>query len=175
MDGGYSATASQDETTLVYLTNTRQGQALMKRTIGQQNDCQLISDQVFQYLSQPRISHDGTRIAIAGSGEANGQPAACTGDNAPKPAGAGLPSGLLNLAMWLAPGVVYADGLHGQPADMYTLPLSGGPLTRVADIKDDDPTNAWSPDDAKLADPGRVHHGGPARAGRAAQAGAWTG
>jgi hypothetical protein len=35
---------------------------------------------------------------------------------------------------------------------MYTLPIDGsGPLTRVADIKDDDPTNAWSPDDSKLA------------------------
>jgi len=145
--GGYSPTVSPDESTLVYLMNTRVGQTLMKGTIGQQNDCQLLTDQVFQYLSLPRISHDGTKIALGGSGEANGQASACGGDNVPKPKAL---APVFDLATWLAPAA-YAASLHGLPADMYTLPIDGGALTRVADIKDDDPTVAWSPDDTQLA------------------------
>ena len=37
------------------------------------------------------------------------------------------------------------------PADVYTLNLDGSEMTRIADIKDDDPTVAWSPDGSKLA------------------------
>jgi Tol biopolymer transport system component len=146
VDGGYSPTVSQDESTLVYLKATRAGQAMLKKTIGQQNDCELLSDQVFQYLSQPRISPDGTRVALGGSGEANGQPSGCGGDNRTKPS-AGAPL-LLLLASWLEPAIAYA---HGAPADVYTLGMDGSGLTRVADIKDDDPTVAWSPDGARLA------------------------
>jgi hypothetical protein len=129
----------------VYLKNTRAGQAMMKRTIGQQNECELLSDQVFQYLSQPRISPDGTRIALGGSGEPGAQPTACGGDNRPKPSGS-LPA--LDLLTWLGPSVAYA---HGLPADIYTLGIDGNNLMRVADIKDDDPTVAWSPDGARQA------------------------
>lgn len=153
VDGGYNPTASPDETTLVYLTNTRAGQAMMKRTIGQQTDCQLLSDQVFQYLSQPRISPDGTRIALGGSGEPNGTPGGCgKAGSAPSQAEqrpqASAQAPLLDLLTWLGPSVAYA---HGLPADVYTLGLDGTNLTRVADIKDDDPTVAWSPDGARLA------------------------
>ena len=37
------------------------------------------------------------------------------------------------------------------PADVYSLNLDGSAMTRIADIKDDDPTVAWSPDGSKLA------------------------
>jgi Tol biopolymer transport system component len=145
VDGAYNPTVSADESTLVYLKTTRAGQAMMKKTIGQQNDCELLSDQVFQYLSQPRISPDGTRIALGGSGEPNAQPSGCGGDNRPKPSGA---APLLELARLLEPAVAYA---HGLPADVYTLGIDGSNLQRVADIKDDDPTVAWSPDGSRMA------------------------
>ncbi|HET6315496.1 MAG TPA: hypothetical protein VFG86_03480 [Chloroflexota bacterium] len=147
VDGGYNPTVSADETILVYLKNTRAGQSLMKRTIGQQNDCELLSDQVFQYLSQPRISPDGTKIAIGGSGEPSAQPSTCGGDNRPKPSGL---APLLLLADWFGPSVAYAAA-HGLPADVYTLGTDGSNLQRAADIKDDDPTVAWSPDGSRLA------------------------
>jgi Tol biopolymer transport system component len=44
--------------------------------------------------------------------------------------------------------VAYA---HGLPADVYALNLDGSGLVRIADLKDDDPTLAWSPDGSKLA------------------------
>ncbi len=146
IDGGYNPTVSPDESTLIYLRNTRAGQAMMKKTLGQPGEgCELMSDQVFQYLSQPRISPDGTKVALGGSGEPNLQPSGCAGANSVQPSAA---APLLYLARMLEPAVAYA---HGLPADVYTLNLDGSGLTRVADIKDDDPTVAWSPDGSKLA------------------------
>ena len=47
----------------------------MKKTLGEAGDgCELVSDQVFQYLSLPRIAPDGKHLAFGGSGEANLQP-----------------------------------------------------------------------------------------------------
>ncbi len=150
IDGGYNPAISADESTLIYLRNTRAGQSMMKKGIGQPGEgCELMNDQVFQYLSQPRISPDGTKVALGGSGEPNSQPSGCAGSGAaPQPSGA---PPLLNLARILAPSVAYAAELHGLPADVYTLSVDGSGLTRVADIKDDDPTVAWSPDGARLA------------------------
>jgi Tol biopolymer transport system component len=151
IENAYDPAVSPDESTLVYVRSTRAGQTMLKKTIGEPGDgCELISDQVFQYLSLPRISPDGKRLAFGGSGEppANMPPAGCGGDPRSKPAAAGLP-GVLDLAATLiAPAVAYA---HGLPADVYAMNLDGGEMTRLADIKDDDPTVAWSPDGTKLA------------------------
>jgi Tol biopolymer transport system component len=146
VDNGYNPTISPDESTLVYLRNTRAGQTMLKKIIGQPGDgCELLSDQVFQYLSPPRISPDGTKVALGGSGEPNAQPTRCGSANSTQPSAA---SQHLQLTHMLEPNVAYA---HGLPADMFTLTLDGTNLQRVADIKDDDPTAAWSPDGAKLA------------------------
>jgi Tol biopolymer transport system component len=137
VENAYSPTVTPDESVLVYLRTTRAGQALMKKSIGQSDDgCELLSDQVFQYLSQPRVSPDGKKVALGGSGDANPGPSSCGANNGDKPAA---------LAQFF-------DVLaHGLPADVYTLGLDGGGLTRIADIKDDDPTVAWSPDGSRLA------------------------
>jgi Tol biopolymer transport system component len=160
VENGYSPSVSGDELVLVYLRTTRAGQALMKKSIGQADDgCELLSDQVFQYLSQPRISPDGKKVALGGSGEANPGSTTCGANNADKPAAASPPpaavaaaqaSPLLSLAEWLNVVPTTAEA-HGLPADVYTLGLDGGGLQRVADIKDDDPTVAWSPDGSRLA------------------------
>ncbi len=149
IDGGYNPSISPDESVLVYLRNTRAGQSIMKKVLGLPGEgCELMNDQVFQYLSQPRISRDGTKVALGGSGEPNTQPSGCAGAASPKPAGA---PPLLNLLTFFEPRVAYAALAHGLPADVYTLNLDGSGLTRVADIKDDDPTVAWSPDGSRLA------------------------
>ena len=137
---------------------------MLRKTFDEGGDgCELISDQVFQYLSLPRISPDGKRLALGGSGEPNMGPSGCGGDPRSKPAAGGLPASL-DLVAWLRPAVAYA---HGLPADVYTLNLDGSNMTRIADIKDDDPTVAWSPDGAKLAIFGV---GGPVRGRRARRA-----
>ncbi len=148
IENAYSPAISPDELTLIYIRSTRAGQSMLKKTVSEASDgCELISDQVFQYLSLPRISPDGKRVALGGSGEANLQPSGCGGDPRAKPSAAGPPPGLA-LAALLQPQLAYA---HGLPADVYALNLDGSNLARIADIKDDDPTLAWSPDGSKLA------------------------
>ena len=148
VDNAYSPAISPDESTLVYIRSTRAGQSMLKKNVGETGDgCELISDQVFQYLSLPRISPDGQRLAFGGSGEPNFQPSGCGGDPRAKPGAAPPPAGL-DVAALLQPDTAYA---HGLPADVYSLNLDGSSLVRIADIKDDDPTVAWSPDGARLA------------------------
>jgi Tol biopolymer transport system component len=146
VENAYNAAVSADEASIVYLRNTRAGQSLMHKTLSETGDgCELISDAVFQYLSLPRMSPDGKRVALGGSGEPNLQgPSGCGGDPKAKPAAAGL---IDSVVAALSPPVAEA---HGLPADMYTLGIDGSSLTRVADIKDDDPSVAWSPDSSKL-------------------------
>ena len=55
--------------------------------------------------------------------------------------------GARTVIVGIQPDVAYA---HGLPADIYSMNLDGSNLTRIADIKDDDPTVAWSPDGSKL-------------------------
>jgi Tol biopolymer transport system component len=148
VDNAYSAAVSPDESTLVYVRNTRAGQTMFKKMLGQAGDgCALISDQVFQYLSVPRFTPDGKRVALGGSGEANlTAQSECGGDPRSKASGV-LPVALDLLAL-LQPATAYA---HGLPADIYSLNADGSDVRRIADIKDDDPTVAYSPDGTKLA------------------------
>lgn len=148
VDNAYDPAVSPDEKTLIYVRSTRAGQAMYRKTIGEGGDgCELISDQVFQYLSLPRISPDGKRVALGGSGEPNMGPSGCGGDPRSHAPAASAPGGL-DLSAMLQPSVAEA---HGLPADVYSLNLDGSDLTRIADIKDDDPTVAFSQDGSRLA------------------------
>jgi Tol biopolymer transport system component len=145
-DNAYDPAPSPDESTLIYVRSTRTGQQMLKKTIGESGDgCELMSDQVFQYLSLPRISPDGKRVALGGSGEPNMGPSGCGGD--PRSSTPAAAPGF-DLGALLQPDTAYA---HGLPADVYSLNLDGSDMKRIADIKDDDPTVAWAPDGAKLA------------------------
>lgn len=146
-DNAYDPAVSADESTLVYVRSTRIGQQMLKKRIGESGDgCELLSDQVFQYLSLPRIAPDGMRLALGGSGPPNMGPSGCGGNSAAPAPASSAPA--LDLLALLQPTVAYA---HGMPADVYTLNLDGSALTRIADIKDDDPTVAWSADGGKVA------------------------
>jgi len=149
VDNAYDPAVSPDESTLIYVRSTRAGQQLLRKSIGESGDgCELISDQLFQYLSLPRISPDGKRVALGGSGEPNLGPSGCGGDPRSAPAAGAAAVVGLELGALLQPDVAHA---HGLPADVYSLNLDGSDMKRIADIKDDDPTVAWSPDGAKLA------------------------
>ena len=125
VDNAYDPAVSPDESTLVYVRSTRAGQAMFKKTIGEAGDgCELVSDQVFQYLSLPRISPDGKRLAFGGSGEPNMQPSGCGGDARRQPARAHAAAGGARPAgACCSRTVAYA---HGLPADVYSLNLDGG-------------------------------------------------
>ena len=158
VDNGYSPAVSPDESTLIYVRTTRLAQALWKKTIGQPGEgCELLSDQVFLALNGARFSPDGTRLALGGSGEPSPQPppSGCGGDNRATPGAAGPPSSPgLDLLAWLSPGASVAEAAsaqHGQPWDIWSLGLDGSGLTKLADLKDDEPTVAWSPDGSRLA------------------------
>jgi Tol biopolymer transport system component len=184
MDNAYDPAVSPDESTLIYVRSTRAGQSMMKKALAEAGDgCELVSDQVFQYLSLPRVAPDGKRLAFGGSGEPSMGPSGCGGDPRSTAAGGGVspiaagslgqasaaglaqpaaegpgagldlaslpqPGVGLDLAALLQPEVAYA---HGLPADVYSLNLDGSAMVRIADIKDDDPTVAWSSDGAHLA------------------------
>jgi Tol biopolymer transport system component len=153
VDNGYNPAVSSDESTLTYVQVTKAGQRLMKKSVGSAgSDCELLSDQVFVWLSLPRISPDGTRVALGGSGEPNGQVSACTAGAASPPNAAKLLPGL-DLGALLEPSVAHAASMaHGLPSDVWSFALDGRtPMTRIADIKEDDPTLAWSPDSTRLA------------------------
>jgi Tol biopolymer transport system component len=148
IDNAYDPAVSPDESTLIYVRSTRAGQSMMKKALAEAGDgCELVSDQVFQYLSLPRVAPDGKRLAFGGSGEPTKEVSGCGGDQRSKPDAAG-PAPALELAGLLQPEVAYA---HGLPADVYSLNLDGSAMVRIADIKDDDPTVAWSSDGAHLA------------------------
>lgn len=150
VDNAYDPAVSPNESIIIYVRSTHTGQQMLKKTIAEAGDgCEIVSDQMFQYLSLPRISPDQTRVAFGGSGEPNlAGPSACGGDPRSSAAAPAVGLGLLDLGAWLQPDVAYA---HGLPADVYSLNLDGSALKRVADIKDDDPTVSWSPDGAKMA------------------------
>jgi Tol biopolymer transport system component len=150
LDNAYDPAASPDESTLVYVRSTRTGQELMKKRMADAEDgCVLLSDQVFQYLSLPRISPDGAHVALGGSGEPNMGPGGCGGDpHATTPSAAATLGPNIDLGALLQPETAYA---HGLPADVWSMNLDGSDMKRIADIKDDDPTVAYSPDGSRLA------------------------
>jgi Tol biopolymer transport system component len=157
VDNGYYPSISPDESTIVFVRTTQNGMELRKRALNDTGDgCVLVPDTIFQALGQPRISPDGKRVAFGGSGDPSGQPGTCgTSALGPPPAASSYTaddpvSPALALGQWF--GIVATPAYaHGLPYDIWTMSLDGGQLTRVADVKEDEPTVSWSPDGSHLA------------------------
>jgi len=152
VDDAFSASVTADESTIVYVRNTAAGQELRRKALAEAGDgCVLIPDTVFQLISGPRLSPDGKRVAFGGQGEpASQQPAGSCGAAAgPRPAGDAL-AALVAVGEWL--GVLARPAYaHGLPSDIWAINLDGTGFRRVADVKEDEPTVAWSPDGSHLA------------------------
>lgn len=123
---------------LAFVRTTRTGQQLVLRDPGG-GERVLVPERSFLNLAAPRFSRDGQRIAFpaVGPGPQVGQ----------RPAG----EPLAGLAAWLpwpfGAAVAYA---HGEPWDIWVAEVSGG-VRRLSELKEDEPTVAWSEDDRYLA------------------------
>jgi Tol biopolymer transport system component len=150
-DYGFYPAISPDESALLYVhpTNQGQGQELRRKSLdGSGEECVLLADTVFQLYGLARYSPDGSRIAIAASGD----PGPVQGTCGASASGIGehALTALGSAATWLglAPTVAYA---HGLPWDMWGMKADGSGLQRLVTLQEDEPTVAWSPDGKQLA------------------------
>jgi TolB protein len=121
---------SPDGRSLAFLQDQRGdlGLSVMDLTTGAPTS--IIAPGKYPMLEGPRFSPDGQKIAVAIM-------------NSPlADAGRGGPFG------WLLPRTAYA---HGNPWDIWTVPVTGGDPTRLTNVNADDPYPAWSPDGQFLA------------------------
>ncbi len=148
---GFNAGVTPDESTVLFVRASDAGQALWKRPLdGSDEGCDLLSQGVFQALGAPRVSPDGRRVAFPASGTVGAVSGTCGKTTRTPSAGGGRVSWLLSLGQWigLAPSTAWA---HGLPWDIWSIDLDGGGLTRLADLKEDEPNLTWASDGSRLA------------------------
>jgi Tol biopolymer transport system component len=152
-DDAFFGAPFPDESSIVYVRASRVGQGVWKRSLAANGrECSLLPDTVFQLVGQPRVSPDGSTIAVAASGDP--VPGTGTCQSAPTSASTNLlqnpPPGALPLAtlLGLAPSVASA---HGLPWDIWWLNPDGSGLSRTVELQEDEPTVAWAPDGSAMA------------------------
>ena len=147
VDFGFYPGVAPDESALVFVRTTRQGQELRRRSLtGNGAECVMLAEGAFQILGLPRFAPDGSQIALPASGEPGPVQGTCgqTGTGVRALAAAGHLAALLGLA----PSVAYA---HGLPWDVWSLKPDGSGLTRMVPLQEDEPTVTWSPDGKQVA------------------------
>jgi Tol biopolymer transport system component len=92
---------------------------------------ELVAAGAFSTLGAPRFDPSSTRVLFA----------------APKMSGARVDSPTGPLA-WLAPRAALA---HGDPQDLWSVPVAGGSVAPALTVQGDEPAAAWSPDATRLA------------------------
>ncbi|MFQ5943588.1 MAG: hypothetical protein ACE5JF_08550 [Anaerolineales bacterium] len=99
---------------------------------------EILPDTVFFDLASPRLSPDGEILAFAGSGEltVGAEP---------------------SLSIFARLFEVYPAYAHGLPWDFYTIPATGGEVTKITSWGTDGAVLSWSPDGDDLA---LMHLGG---------------
>ncbi len=128
-----SPSLSADGRLLTYLHSTRFGDALWVADGDGTNGREVVPDNRFLGLAYPRLSPDGSRIAVA-----------ATADLAAPPTPS-LPRGS---GRWHLASVAAA---HGLPWDIWLVNTDGSGLRRLTHMLEDDPSVAWSPDGQWLA------------------------
>ncbi|MCC7106683.1 MAG: PD40 domain-containing protein [Chloroflexi bacterium] len=130
VEGALGPDISPDGRYLTFLQDQRGdlGLSVMDLTTGAARS--IVAPGTYPMLAGPRFSPDGQKIAVA---IMNSPLASPSGDG---------PFG------WLLPSAAYA---HGNPWDIWTVPVSGGEPTRLTNVNADDPYPIWSPDGQFLA------------------------
>ncbi|MBI4213712.1 MAG: hypothetical protein HY534_05315 [Chloroflexi bacterium] len=111
-------------------TITGIGLSLVDLSTGERRD--LVGEQVFDMISSPRFDPASQTILFTGAGSAN----------SPVPTDTGSGGGFGGAPVALA---------HGIPMNLFAVPISGGPVRRMATVNLDDPTASWSPDGSHAA------------------------
>jgi Tol biopolymer transport system component len=133
---GRSPGAAPDGRTLAYVGERGAGPSL--RVVGADGagDRELVPPGAFVALDAPRFSPDGETIAFA---------AAVPGRSMASDEHSAAP--FARLGGLLTPAAAFA---HGDPWEIWTVRLAGGPPRRLTWIDEDSPTAAWSTDGARL-------------------------
>jgi len=132
----------------------------------------LVESGAYEVISAPRFdptskkllfsaAQAGTPVQMvpfgSGPGSAPPTPALPDSNSVPPAAPAASPTTPLSVGLSLlsafekalpVPAVVRA---HGPPLDMYTVPITGGEVSRLASLAADEPMGAWSPDGSQIA------------------------
>ena len=141
-DGGASTIVVREATTpapsadgrlLAYLRSTNRGDALWLADADGTGGRELVPATRFLGLAYPRISPDGSQIAVAATVDL------------PAPPGPTVPR---NPFAWHPAAGIRA---HGLPWDIWLLSIDGSNLRRLTYMVEDDPSLAWSPDGRWLA------------------------
>jgi Tol biopolymer transport system component len=118
-----------DGTSLAFVRSTARGAGIYKHSPVDGSDQELVPAGQFLALAYPRFSPDGTQLAFAAI-------------SLVAPIGA-TPS----ILDGFGPGLAMA---HGFPWEAWLVNADGNGLRRLADVVDDDPSVAWSPDGTQL-------------------------
>jgi Tol biopolymer transport system component len=139
-----SPAPSSDGRLLAFMKTSNRGDALWVANADGSDGREVLSPTRFLGIAYPRISPDGTQIALAAT------------IDLPTAPGPGLPNGPSVPNGPTAPRSPFdwrpaSATAHGLPWDIWLMNLDGSNLRRLTYMVEDDPSIAWSPDGRWLA------------------------
>jgi Tol biopolymer transport system component len=122
---GYAPWVSRDGLHIAFMRDSRVGQELWITDPDGAQPRQILAGNRFTALSSPRFTPDGKSIVFGGA----------------NPPGTALAPASPWEAFWNS-----VAEAHGDPFDVWSVPLDGGNPTRFITLQEDEPSIGWSPD-----------------------------